>query len=83
MIAHLQISKEKLMRETELTVSSSDEERIRTGYHQYVDEKIPLEYVLGYVAFLERRFHVNGNTLIPRPETEYMILAVKEALEAD
>jgi release factor glutamine methyltransferase len=37
-----------------------------------------MEYILGHVDFFQVPFIVNENTLIPRPETEYMITAVTE-----
>ena len=37
-----------------------------------------MEYILGHVDFFWVPFIVNENTLIPRPETEYMITAVTE-----
>ena len=56
-------------------------ERIEQGYHEYVVNKKPLEYILGHVDFFGVPFYVNEHTLIPRPETEYMITAVSEHLE--
>jgi release factor glutamine methyltransferase len=44
----------------------------------YTIEKKPLEYILGWVEFLRYRFVVWPATLIPRPETEYMIEAINE-----
>lgn len=36
-------------------------------------EREPLAYILGYREFFGRRFTVDRNTLIPRPETEHLI----------
>lgn len=36
----------------------------------------PLQYVLGFAEFCDRRFAVDGRVLIPRPETEEMTLEV-------
>jgi release factor glutamine methyltransferase len=47
-----------------------------------VDEKMPLEYIVGKVTFLDNDFLVNQHTLIPRPETEYMIEAINEYVKS-
>ena len=47
-----------------VSVLHSDVDRLAAGE--------PLQYVLGYSDFCDRRFTVNGNVLIPRPETEIM-----------
>lgn len=61
----------------------SDEiiQKVITGYKSYVEDKKPLEYILGHVDFFWREFFVNEATLIPRPETEYMITAATEYIQ--
>jgi len=54
--------------------------KIKESYNKYVDEKMPLEYIFGKVTFCDYDFIVDRNTLIPRPETEYMIEAVNEKI---
>ncbi len=42
--------------------------------------KIPIAYILGYKEFYSRKFIVNNNVLIPRPETEAIIDISKQNL---
>jgi len=77
----LGVTKETLFTDSDREISSSDFERIESSYHDYHVGKKPLEYILGFVEFLGVRFHVDSATLIPRPETEYMIEAVGEMLQ--
>ncbi len=51
-------------------------------YKKYSEEQYPLEYILWYVEYGGLRFSVSENTIIPRPETEYMIEAVREYFDA-
>lgn len=74
----LGMHREELFRYSEREVSSEQEERIRAWYKAYTIDKQPLEYILGYVEFCGEQFLVSPATLIPRPETEYMILAATE-----
>ncbi|MEN9333143.1 MAG: peptide chain release factor N(5)-glutamine methyltransferase [Bacteroidota bacterium] len=41
----------------------------------------PLQYVLGYTWFLNLKFQVSPSVLIPRPETEELVLGVIERLK--
>ncbi len=49
-------------------------------YNLYAIDHEPLEYILWYVEYGGLRFAVNRHTIIPRPETEYMIEAVRTFL---
>jgi len=48
-------------------------EKIIEIYKKYDKKKIPIEYLLWYVFFMWEKFLVNKHTLIPRPETEYLV----------
>lgn len=41
----------------------------------------PFQYVLGYANFLDRNFAVNKDCLIPRQETEELVITVKSLIE--
>jgi release factor glutamine methyltransferase len=43
----------------------------------------PLQYILGEWEFYGRKFHVSPSVYIPRPETEFIIDAVKKRYAAD
>ena len=76
--AFLQCSREELWTNTDQDVSDEIIQKVLVAYKSYVEDKKPLEYILGHVDFFGKEFFVNEATLIPRPETEYMITAVTE-----
>jgi len=79
LICHrLDMTKTELFAKSETDISESDQSRIDMAYTSYISDHKPLEYILWYVSFADLKFQVNKNTLIPRPETEYMIDAVRE-----
>ena len=74
-------TREELRTGVERQVDDEMVQKIMSAYDDYVVKKKPLEYVLGHVDFFGNEFIVNEATLIPRPETEYMIMAVKEYVD--
>ena len=43
-------------------------------------EGVPLQHILGWQAFLEHEYKVNSSTLIPRPETEVLVMETIQSL---
>ncbi len=74
-------TREELRTHDQETLSEDQTAKIKKAYQDYVIEKKPLEYVVGHVDFFGNPFFVDENTLIPRPETEYMITAIRERIE--
>lgn len=81
-IGHLRSwTREDLVLHYDDILSEADFREIQTLYNRYAVDNEPLEYILGYVEYGGLRFTVTPDTLIPRPETEYMIEAVREWFE--
>ena len=77
---YLNTTRTDLRTNAQQELSPEIEQRIRADYRAYEEEDKPLEYLLGFVEFFGVKFMVNENTLVPRPETEYMITAITEAM---
>ncbi len=45
-------------------------------------EGVPVAYLVGYREFYSLRFHVTSDVLIPRPETEYLVVALLDLARA-
>lgn len=78
---YLNTTRTDLRTNAQQELSPEIEQRIRADYRTYEEEDKPLEYLLGFVEFFGVKFIVNENTLVPRPETEYMITAITEAMQ--
>src|SRR5687768_6211823 len=61
-----------LLSESELQFSVSDYERLENIIAR-INQKEPVQYILGFADFYGRRFRVNNSVLIPRPETEELV----------
>ena len=79
---YLDKTRTELWTDAERELSEELVKKIQEDYRAYEEDEKPLEYILGFVEFFGVRFWVNEHTLIPRPETEYMITAITEELQS-
>ncbi|MGC4058557.1 MAG: peptide chain release factor N(5)-glutamine methyltransferase [Chitinophagaceae bacterium] len=67
------MSKMERLMQKDGVLDASQEFRLETAVQQ-LRQATPIQYILGEAWFLERRFVVNPSVLIPRPETEELVL---------
>ncbi|MDR0607192.1 MAG: methyltransferase [Candidatus Peribacteria bacterium] len=79
--AHLGCTREELWLHLDDHLTDPQIHNLQQDYFAHTIEKKPLEYILGHVDFFGVPFFVNEHTIIPRPETEYMITAVSERIQ--
>jgi len=79
----LDISKiEYLCLASNYTLTTDELLKLKDVIKQLKDEK-PIQYILCEADFLDFKFQVNENILIPRPETEQLVLLAKKFLDAN
>ena len=73
----LKIEREKLLINLNQEINAKD----LNNFNNLIDRrkrKEPIAYIIGYKEFWKKKFKVNTNVLIPRPDTEHL---VEEALK--
>jgi release factor glutamine methyltransferase len=79
---YMKCSREEMRIQSEKEIAPEIADQILRGYKLATEDKMPLDYILGHVTFFGNEFIVNENTLVPRPETEYMVQAVTEHIQS-
>ncbi len=66
-------TEEELYKKWQENVTINEFKKIVKKYKDYIENNIPIEYILWYTYFMWEKIYVDKNTLIPRPETEYLV----------
>ncbi|PMC37442.1 peptide chain release factor N(5)-glutamine methyltransferase [Bacillus sp. UMB0899] len=69
---HLQMERAILLSNLRMVLSDEQIEAYSSDVKKHVEGQ-PVQYLIGYEEFYGRRFNVNKEVLIPRPETEELV----------
>ncbi|MED3843708.1 peptide chain release factor N(5)-glutamine methyltransferase [Geobacillus stearothermophilus] len=77
---HLAVDRAGLFARWREPIEEALYERFAADVRRHAMEHVPIQYLIGYEWFYGRPFLVNRHVLIPRPETEELVLGVLERL---
>lgn len=78
LLHYLDVSRSTLYMNMQETVPPEIIKQFKNDIYQHVETGVPVQHLTGYEYFYGRQFYVNEHTLIPRPETEELVLHVVE-----
>ncbi|GGM32758.1 release factor glutamine methyltransferase [Paraliobacillus quinghaiensis] len=81
LLHHLQFTKTQLLMAMKEKIPSKVNEAYQQDIHKHVDTGIPIQHLTGYEDFYGRTFHVSQDVLIPRPETEELVVGVLDRIK--
>ncbi|KKP35896.1 MAG: Release factor glutamine methyltransferase [candidate division TM6 bacterium GW2011_GWF2_32_72] len=70
-----------LLAEKDFKLTESQEKKLKIWLEKLIQENMPLQYLIGYVNFCGVKILVRPPVLIPRPETEEIVLNLIEKLK--
>jgi len=76
----LDVSRSQLFANAHSELTGPIKETFMQMVQDHVEKGVPIQYLLGFEEFYGRKFFVNHDVLIPRPETEELVLGVIERL---
>ncbi|WP_254391723.1 peptide chain release factor N(5)-glutamine methyltransferase [Terribacillus sp. DMT04] len=81
LLYHLGIKKTELLMKLRDKVDPVLYAAFRKDLEEHVNTGIPLQHLTGEEEFLGRRYYVNRDVLIPRPETEELVLGIEKMIQ--
>ena len=69
----LGLSNQEILMKNILDLDEDKTSRFFSLLDEYLENKKPIQYILGYTYFYKRKFIINDNVLIPRFETEELV----------
>ncbi len=63
-------TREQLVLQEIITLNSSQQSTLKGWLHKLITERMPIQYLIGFIPFYDLEIIVKPPTLIPRPETE-------------
>lgn len=81
LLFHLGINKTELLMNMREPVDPVLYATFRKDVQEHAETGIPLQHLTGEEEFLGRRYYVNRDVLIPRPETEELVLGVEKMIQ--
>lgn len=76
LLHHLGYTKTQLLMELRKTVPEEIHQAYQQDIHKHVETGIPVQHLIGSERFYGRDFYVTKDVLIPRPETEELVLGI-------
>lgn len=76
----LKYTRSRLLAEFRTELSEKDWEQFSRNVKEHAAGR-PVQYIMGHEVFLGREFVVNPHVLIPRPETEELVIAVLKKMD--
>jgi release factor glutamine methyltransferase len=80
---HLGVSKTQFYANMREAISESIVETFEADIKKHVETGVPIQHLIGHEIFYGRKFSVNPHVLIPRPETEELVLHVINSAPKD
>lgn len=78
----LKVSRSSFYMTMQEEISSEIIARYQDAIYKHVETGIPVQHITGYESFYGRNFSVNEHTLVPRPETEELVLHVVNEIKS-
>ncbi|WP_090852054.1 peptide chain release factor N(5)-glutamine methyltransferase [Paraliobacillus sp. PM-2] len=78
---HLQLDKTQLLMQLRQSIAEPVYQAYQRDMVKHVETGVPIQHLIGYESFYGRKFNVNKDVLIPRPETEELVLGTLEKVK--